>query len=136
MKKIAFALAVMSFSVGASATALPQGERTNVSNTDCTLLVEGVNLTLSNQVAGAYACNDETNTIAVTTCHPNGRKPGGTNNFFYTASSAGGGIDDAQDAVCDAEGSAADTKVETAAGIEQEDATANDTTGDGTGDGA
>jgi hypothetical protein len=102
MKKIAFALLALGFSVQAFAGTLDQGARTIVEDDDCALLSEGVAATLSANVQGAYSCNTTTNLIAITTCHPNGRKDASGNNNFYTASGAGGGIASEQTAGCDA----------------------------------
>lgn len=124
-KHLSILAACMLVATGASATALTQGGATTVSTTNCPLLKEGVTLNLSKDVAGAYACESSTNVIAVSTCHPNGRKVSSTNNYFYTTSSKGGKPAEASNAVCDGAGSAANGKAETEAGVPAPEAPAN-----------
>ena len=81
---------------------------------NCELLGEDIRITLSKDVAGGYYCDEgDTNQIAVTMCHPNGKKTEGTKNNFYTMNSSGGQIDVENDAACTA--AAAEEKAETSA---------------------
>lgn len=58
----------------ASAAAIPSG--TAITTAQCTLLGEQVTLNLSNNVSGAYACDETASTITVAACHKAGsRKP-------------------------------------------------------------
>ncbi len=72
----------------------------------CALLREEVRVALSAEVQGGYECDTDTNVIAVSMCHPNGRKNSSGNNFFYTVSTAGGKIRAVQDAACTQDGGA------------------------------
>lgn len=84
---------------------------------NCELLGEDIRITLSKDVAGGYYCDEgNTNQIAVTMCHPNGKKTNATNNNFYTMNSSGGKIDVENDAPCGA--TAAATKAKTSAETE------------------
>ncbi len=71
----------------------------------CPLLGEDVRITLSASVAGGYECDTDTNVIAVSMCHPNGRKTG-LNNNFYTMNSSGGKIDVSNGTPCAADAAA------------------------------
>ncbi len=84
-----------------------------ISTTDCALLSEDVSVSLSASVLGGYACDAGTNVIAVSMCHPNGRKTAEGYNNYYTMSSAGGKVDRTDDAACAA--AAASTLAGTAA---------------------
>lgn len=72
MKKLALFAIAISFSYGASATPITSSE---VTQADCPLLAEGVRLSLSNAVVGAYNCNETpaTKGIYVATCSTAGR---------------------------------------------------------------
>ena len=72
----------------------------------CALLREEVRVALSAEVQGGYECDTDTNVIAVSMCHPNGRKNSSGENFFYTVSTAGGKIRAVQDAACTQDGGA------------------------------
>lgn len=78
---------------------------TNADGT-CELLNENVRITLSASVEGGYECDTGTNVIAVSMCHPNGRKTG-LNNNYYTTSSSGGKIDVSGGSPCAAADAAA-----------------------------
>ncbi len=111
---IAAGLAGLGLSMNASAAAIGNnqaGVTTTIGTGACSLLSESVDINLSSNVAGGYDCNTTYNVIGVGACHPNGRKPDDTNNYIYVGSSAGGSVDSATpDSVCDANGSAANTK--------------------------
>lgn len=122
MKKFAFALLALGLAAQASAGTFDTGARTVVEpgtgDDQCALLSEGVTATLSANVAGAFACDTDTNLIAITTCHPNGRKDAEGNNNFYTANGAGGGVANERSAACTAD--AAETIADAAAAVEVE----------------
>ncbi|NRF47815.1 hypothetical protein HRF68_09175 [Pseudomonas stutzeri] len=96
----------------------------------CPLLSEGVTLTLSQNVKASYSCNTVTNIIAIAGCHPNGMKvgTGGTQNNYYTASTAGGVIKASQGAACTSDSNDTGTLADGAAGVAVEDPTENDDT--------
>lgn len=77
MKKT-FLVAALGFAISATSAFAADNTGTvmsgAVATTDCSLLSEDVNINLSANVFGAYACNTADNVIAVATCHPNGRK--------------------------------------------------------------
>ena len=129
MKKIAallFGLALSPSIFAAAIVANAEGEaRTIDATADCTLLAENVVINLSRDVPAGYACNADTNVIAFTACHPNGRKTTAGLNYIYGGSSAGGqisavGTDGAQSAACDKEGTAAGTAADTLAAVESD----------------
>lgn len=75
-------------------TVISSGTPIPVDNTGCSLLSESVSINTSTGVFGAYACNTTDNIIAVSTCHPNGRK--GTVTVSCTVGAAGQPADCAQ----------------------------------------
>lgn len=73
LSKVAIA-ALVTFPLIASAAPIPSG--TPITTTNCTLLGEQVTLNMSNNVSGAYACDETASTITVAACHKAGsRKP-------------------------------------------------------------
>lgn len=117
-KNILFLVAGMIFSAASYAGTLESTDTNKgvvpVSTDDCELLGENIRITLSKDVSGGYFCDDgNTNQIAVTMCHPNGKKTGANNNNFYTMNSSGGKIDVEDDAACTA--GTAEEKAETSA---------------------
>lgn len=104
MKKNIFALIIgLSVSTFATADAFePNADGLEIiETTDCALLNEGVRISMSKDVEGGYECNTGTNQIAVSFCHPNGKKSNaGTNNNYYSLTSAGGKTHIANDAPC------------------------------------
>lgn len=102
--KIIALVAGMTLSAIASAGTFENGDNKGLneikSADDCTLLSEDVRVSLSASVQGGYECDTDTNVIAVSMCHPNGRKNSSGENFFYTVSTAGGKIRAVQDAAC------------------------------------
>lgn len=75
MKKSIFALffiVAASTSMAASAAEIKTG--TPITTTDCKLLGEQVTLNLSNNVSGAYSCDEITSTIKVAACHKAGSR--------------------------------------------------------------
>lgn len=120
MKKVILASVTALFAMNASAATpiTTTDNRAIVEMGDCVLLSEGVTLTLSQSVKASYACNENTNIIAISGCHPNGLKvgEGNTQNNYYTASTAGGVIKASQGAACGSESDATGTLADAAAG--------------------
>lgn len=74
MKKIAFGMffALSMSASSAFATAIVNGEL--IDDGDCAILGESVRLTLSNNVDGAYNCNEARNAANVGACHLSGSR--------------------------------------------------------------
>lgn len=97
---------------GSGTLAMEEGKSTiDVSTTNCPLLSEGIKVALSKGVAGGYSCDGNTNTIAVSTCNPDGKKVD-AKNTVYTLSGSGGKVATSQVACS---GSAAESAAKTAA---------------------
>ncbi|MCF6753712.1 MAG: hypothetical protein OZ926_07025 [Pseudomonas sp.] len=77
MKKNIFVLALISgLCTSFTATAVEIESGTPITTTDCSLLGEQVTLNLSNNVSGAYTCDETNSIIKVAACHKAGsRKP-------------------------------------------------------------
>lgn len=80
MKKTLFALLVGAglvanvYAADNQGSVIASGVNITADAAGCSLLSEEVAINLSQNVFGAYACNTDDNVIAVSTCHPNGRK--------------------------------------------------------------
>jgi len=75
-KNILAMLLVAGVSASFTATATEIKSGTAITTTDCTLLGEQVTLNLSNNVSGAYSCDETNSIIKVAACHKAGsRKP-------------------------------------------------------------
>lgn len=75
MKKIA--LGLMTIALTASTGAIAATTISNggpIAPADCSLLGETVNINLSKDVSGVYACNDLATTVRVGTCHASGSR--------------------------------------------------------------
>jgi len=82
MKKIILAMSfvlgtAMSFSTFAATTFIGTDEVTGTSTGECTLLAETVNLSVSANVVGGWACDETLNIIQVAACHPGGSRDQG-----------------------------------------------------------
>ena len=108
MKKVilsAASVAVMSYSINASAVSsgvdLTEGTSNSITTSNCSLLEAAVDINMSANVSGAYACDTDFNGIGVAACNPNGLKTDTTNfNNIYSVSSLGGSITSLQSLVC------------------------------------
>ncbi|WAN08990.1 hypothetical protein D3P44_016555 [Stutzerimonas balearica] len=123
MKKFALGLAAFLVTANSYAATLIDVDENNrllvKADSDCTLLSENVNLSLSKDVVAAYNCNTGTNIIAISGCHPNGLRSGtgNTQSNYYTASTAGGVIKADQGTACTEEGTVAMSKADAESGV-------------------